>query len=455
MTMNKVLIASMEAIDFQRDSIFIKELALQFATARKDPSKDNLIRVEQAINGIVKRTVGMTIKFHFVKMGGINAYVMCASTDGAHAMNPDRVVERLSTFSGPVSEKELFKGEINLAKGTVSGILGELPMDVCFATEFLTLPNMQHVTPEEMAAVALHEFGHAFYFLRYLGKMVVSNVVVSEIVKKQQEGAPSSEIVEVVKVAEKKTGYRLKDLKTVDQSTDPVVIQQIVLASTIDSIRSELGTKFYDIRTFEFAADQFVARHGGASLIVSALDKMNRAYAKYTPEYRSGYDNLMMSLTSYMKMFISLSWRSIVAVGSGTGVFAATASVVGSLAVAVPLMAYGVYKVASRFWGRLDEGIYDPIPKRFEAMRRELIASSKADFLTPVQRADIIRQIDDIDKILGDLTKLTGFGPDMIRPWLDRIFTGKNTEQKFQLKLENLVNNRLFELSNKLQTKTV
>jgi len=104
-----------------------------------------------------------------------------------------------------------------------------------------------------------------------------------------------------------------------------------------------------------------------------------------------------------------------------------------------------------------DDGVYDPIPKRYEAMRRELIASSKDAFLTVKQRQEIINQIQAIDGILGEITRNSRgyFGPDVIVEYIAGIFNGRPAEQKFQRMLENLVNNRLFELSNQLQAKTV
>jgi hypothetical protein len=108
-------------------------------------------------------------------------------------------------------------------------------------------------------------------------------------------------------------------------------------------------------------------------------------------------------------------------------------------------------------FGKGDDGVYDPIPQRYEAMRRELISSSKDAFLSVKQRQDIINQIQAIDDILAPMRNgMKGyFGPDVVGEFIKGIFSGKPAEQKFQRMLENLVNNRLFELSNQLQAKTV
>jgi len=433
--MNKALVASLEAIDFQRESKLILEMSMHLDAALKNPSKDTFNAVSKALHKIAKRYTGMHFNFHFAPMGGPNAFVITPQADIASPMRPGEIATKVQRFGRPVSEQELFKGEVNIKTGKVSGIYSEIPVDVFTATEFFTMREMNGITGSHIAAILTHEMGHGFTYLRYLGKMVLSNVVVSEIVKRQHEGEADKIIQEVVKVAEQKTGYRLRDLSEINGSTDPLLIQQVVMAGMVESIRSELGTKFYDRRAFEFSADQFVARHGAGHLIVEALDAMYRVYPAYLKEYRGRTANIMASLVGYGK--VSLSTLAI-----GLGIFAANPiiALAGALFVFVTLL------------GEYDEGIYDPIPQRYEAMRRELIASSKDQNLSTRQRQEIITQIQSIDEILKSLTHSSYFGPDFVAAWVYGIFSGRPAEQKFQRQLEGLVNNRLFELSNKLQT---
>lgn len=433
--MNKALVASLEAIDFQRDSKLIAELGLQLDSALKDPSKDTFNTVSKALHKIAKKYTGMHFNFHFARMGGPNAFVIPPQADIASPMRPEEIATKVQRFGRPVSEQELFKGEVNIKTGKVSGIYSEIPVDVFTATEFFTMRGMAGITGEHIAAILVHEMGHGFTYLRYLGKMVLANVVVSEIVKRQHEGEDDKIVQEIVKVAAQKTGYRLRDLDEINRSTDPLLIQQVVMAGMVESIRSELGTKFYDRRAFEFSADQFVARHGGAHLIVEGLDLMYKQYPQYIKEYRGRTGNIVASLMGYGKTLLA-----VLAVGAGIFAAVPVVALAGALFVFITLM------------GEYDAGIYDPIPQRYEAMRRELIASSKDQNLSARQRQEIINQIMIIDDILKSLTHSAYFGPDFVAAWVYGIFSGRPAEQKFQRQLENLVNNRLFELSNKLQT---
>ena len=240
--MNTALTASMEAIDFQRDSTFLNEMAAQYDACLKDPSKDTFNKVSAALHKIAKLHTGMHFNFHFVRCGGPNAFVIPPQADIASPMRPEELATKVQKFGRPVSEQELFKGVVNIKTGKVSGIYSEIPIDVFVATEFFTDREMTNITGHHIGAVALHEIGHGFTYLRYLGNFVLSNVVISEITRRQHEGADDKMIQEIVKVAEQKTGWRLRDLGEINRSTDPLVVQQVVMAGMVESIRSELNT---------------------------------------------------------------------------------------------------------------------------------------------------------------------------------------------------------------------
>ncbi len=438
--MTNALVASMESIDFQRNSTLIKEMGMQYEACIRDPSKNTFNAASEALHKIAKKVTGMNFRFNFARMGGPNAFVIPPQADVASPMRPDELATKVKRFGRPVSEQELFKGTIDTKTGRVSGIYSEIPIDIFVATEFFTMPAMRDITGDHIAAIACHEMGHGFTYLRYLGRFVLSNIVIAEITRQQHEGASDTIVQDVVRVAEQKTGWRLRDLGEINGSTDPLVVQQIVMAGMIESVRSEMGTKFYDLRAFEFASDQFVARHGGALLIVEALDFMYRSYPSYIREYRGRLGNVMSSLTGYLTMFV------------------AALGVVGSIVIGfIPGAMVALLFVIMPLFGAVDDGVYDPIPQRFEAMRRELIASSKADYLSTKQRQEIINQIQTIDGILSGIKDKSrgAFGPEVLFEFVKGVFSGRPAEQKFQRMMENLVNNRLYELSNQLQTRVV
>lgn len=467
--MNKTLIASLESIDFQSNSTFLTEMAMQFDTLIAKPELEMFNKVAPVLSKITKKHTGMNCKFHFAKMGQPNAFVIVPTADIAAPMRPESIATKVKSYGRPVSEQELFKGIVDIKNAKVSGIYSEIPIDIFFAVELFTTRRLMDMGQNgyHIASTALHEIGHGFTYLRYLGNFVISNIVVAEITRRQHEGGDDKVIAEVVKVAEQKTGWRLRELGEINRSTDPLVIQQIVMAGMVTKIRSELGTKFYDRRAFEFAADQFVARFGGARYNVESLDIIYRAFPG-TAHYRSDLSNIMLSIQSYSAAIIKSLWYGVIAFPAAAtvataakttslimaGVSAATFGLPLAAAVAISLGVAGASLLFTMF-SNSDDGVYDKIPLRYEAMRRELIAYSKKTDLVPEQRQAIVDDIKVIDDILAGLSKGLWSHPSYLGNYLIDIFSGMKGQHKFQLQLERLVNNKMFELSNQLQSKTV
>lgn len=456
--MNKTLISSLESIDFQSNSTFLTEMAMQFDTLIAKPELEMFNKVAPVLSKITKKHTGMNCKFHFAKMGQPNAFVIVPTADIAAPMRPESIATKVKSYGRPVSEQELFKGIVDIKNAKVSGIYSEIPIDIFFAVELFTTRRLMDMGQNgyHIASTALHEIGHGFTYLRYLGNFVISNIVVAEITRRQHEGADDKVIAEVVKVAEQKTGWRLRELGEINRSTDPLVIQQIVMAGMVTKIRSELGTKFYDRRAFEFAADQFVARFGGARYNVESLDIIYRAFPG-AAHYRTDLSNIMLSILNYIKMLIGAGKDGGM---SGFAIFSLIASVSGAVVPAFVsgLVTAAVVTTASiliRMFTGADDGIYDSIPLRYEAMRRELIAYSKKTDLVPDQRKAIVDDIKVIDDILSSLSKGMWSNPLYLGSYLMDVFAGMKGQHKFQLQLERLVNNKMFELSNQLQSKTV
>lgn len=431
---------AMEAIDFQRDAALLKELSLHIATMQGTQDVNERLEILKRLDATAFHHTKMKFRFHLQSEKTPNACIIVAESNSAAPMRPNVVKEQLRKSGGICSEKEFFKGSVNLKTGQVSGIYSEIPLDIFFATGFL-IPTRKNTmfTPEEVAAVLIHEMGHGLMYLRYLGGYVISNIVIAEICRHLNDDADTEVVRNVIKVAEQKTGWKIKDMGTVDKNPDPLLVQQVVMAEMINSIRSDLGTRYYDARAFEFVADQFAARHGGAAHIVSALDRMYRDCG-YTPlEYSSRFAHFAAALATNATFTLGLigGWVTVGAtVAIAAGIVGALAGI--AMATAMTLIAGGE--------------IYDDIPNRFQAMRRELIASSKDQTLDQSTRVAIINEIEVIDKVMANITPVK-FGPAFFSLYFAGLFTGKTAQMKFMRQLEELANNRLFELSNQLQAK--
>lgn len=431
---------ALEAIDFQRDAMLLKELALHIAAMQGTQDTSERLEILKRLDATAFHHTKMKFRFHLQAEKTPNACIIVAESNSAAPMRPNVIRDQVRKSGGICSEKEFFKGSVNLKTGQVSGIYSEIPLDIFFATGFL-IPTRKNTmfTPEEVAAVLIHEMGHGLMYLRYLGGMVISNIVVAEIVRNINSDADVETVRKVIKVDEQKTGWKISDMGTVDKNPDPLLVQQVVMAEMISSIRSDLGTRYYDARAFEFVADQFAARHGGAAHIVSALDRMYRDCGWTPLEYSGRISHMVAALAnnSHAVVGAAITWMTA---GAGFAIVGLVVGVIVGVAFATALTAL------------VGGDIYDDIPNRFNAMRRELIASSKDQTLTKETRIAIIEEINVIDKVMENITPTT-FGPGFFSGFFAGVFTGKTAQMKFMRQLEELANNRLFELSNQLQAK--
>ena len=448
MSMNPHYQATMEAIDFQRDEMLLKELSMHVASLQGTQDTAERLAILKQMNATAFHHTGAKFTFHLLADKDPNAFIIVPDSNSAAPMRPEAVKETLRKSGGICSEKEFFKGSIDLRNGKVSGIYSEIPMDIFFSVAFLKpTPKNTMFTPEEVSAVLIHEMGHGVMYLRYLGGVVLSNIVIAEVCRLIQGGAEPIVVRDVLKVAEQKTGYRIKDLGTIDKNPDPLLIQQVVMAEMVERIRSDLGTRFYDARAFEFVADQFAARHGGASHIVMALDRMYRECGYRPLEYSGRFPQFLCALAESARTIITV-------VGGGIAVGAQSTVAMGVLAAMVGGGVTIVISIAVATLVTILGGgdIYDDVPNRFKAMRRELIASSKDQNIPQRMRLKIMQDIEMIDGVLKGVNENT-FGPGFFRNFFAGVFTGKTAQIKFMRTLEELANNRLFELSNQLQAK--
>lgn len=447
--MTPQLLAALEGIHFQRDSTLLPQLSLKTAALTSTRDIKERVSILAEMDKIAFKETGMLIKFHMTNERIPNACVLVPSSNSASPMAPEAISRKLSR-SAVQSEKEFFNGQVDLTTGRVSGVYSQIPIDVFISSRFFEpTPKGDYFAPEEIASILMHEMGHVLFYFRYLGGMVISNLVIAEISRKVLGNEDPVVVRKAIIAAEIKTGYRLKDLKVIDGKLDPIVIQQIVMAEAVEQIRSDLGSQFYDARAFEFSADQFVSRHGGGIWMARALDRMHRGYGRSVEFYspRVQFAGFMLSLLEHTGVILQVAMTGIIAGFTWGGVVGAGISVIG-------LSAYSMYNLVVNVFTVLmtEETSYDDVKGRFDAIRRELISFTKETDLTTAQRKALSEQLDEIAEIVGTTYKDT-LGPGFISRFFAGIINGRTAQIKFQQQLEEMGNNRLFELTNKLQSK--
>lgn len=267
---------ALEQVEFQ-DGSFFRELTAVFASLRK-------LKVKQVPDSGLYETLSTVIRKHtnlnvVTVDSPFGPAIQVPPVDRNHPLVHNHGMKLLSNASG----KELLRqaaggqalGEVNLRTGRVGGFWAELPASLLMPATLVS--NKELFTPEELAAITLHEVGHYFVYCEFLTHTLTTNAVLQEMTR-ELDGTNTLKERQVVLLAVK-DALKLKDLdaQLLAQTRNGKVIQAVVLTSVEKRLRSELGSSIYDFKGFEALADQYASRQGGGAALATALDKMHRA----------------------------------------------------------------------------------------------------------------------------------------------------------------------------------
>ena len=275
---------SVEAIRVQNPKFF-KELTKQFTKMREDAygsnRKSSLDRKQaQVIEDIVKKYTNINVLFYLPVLGTPNAYAVLPDLKANHAMFDYVRVYTYEEGDGILQRIRRGKmapfGTIDLEKGRVGGAWADIEMQTCVSRELLM---WKALTPAEVAAVYLHEIGHVFTYFELIDRSLVINQALDSTQRELLElddPIKKAEIIDGVA-----TFLEIKDIdsKTLVSSSAKVISQVILTRALVAKLpRHGGGGSLYDAVICEQLADQFAARQGAGRDLVTALDKMNKAY---------------------------------------------------------------------------------------------------------------------------------------------------------------------------------
>lgn len=166
------------------------------------------------------------------------------------------------------------KGWVNLKTGKVGGYFTQVR---CSIHVGLVMLSTTKFSVAEVAAVILHELGHAFTYFEYFGNIVRKSWLVDQASQSAVGIEPPEQKVKVIEEVERQLGIDSVDrtalINTPKQSRNQAV-EAVLIAEDLMNTRTESSTPYYDVRCVEQLADQFVAIHGGSVAQASALSKL-------------------------------------------------------------------------------------------------------------------------------------------------------------------------------------
>lgn len=173
----------------------------------------------------------------------------------------------------------VINGLVNEATGKVGGDFSKVPVNIEISLSLIG--HSSSFTPEESAAVIIHELGHTFSYFQFMGMCSYGAVLTGIAARDLLDSSSYKEREVIIKKLENTLG--IDKIIKLDQlvETPKPGIEVILLAEYVSRLPEKTLNLSYDVRGAEQQADTFVVRHGAAAAHASALDKFHREFGSY------------------------------------------------------------------------------------------------------------------------------------------------------------------------------
>lgn len=417
------LTLSQEAIDRQSGDMF-RELSETIEGMMQLTLVDQNDINQSRLTAVVRKYTGMEVTFSLVP-NTWDAYCHIVQVDRNHAFFHQRSVLICHHANNYKSTNTESVGHVDLKNGTVSGVFSKFPIKIGVGSLYITgMDGMADpFTAEEVAAILIHEIGHAFTTFEYLSRTVMTGLVIGSSVRATVGITDAQERSKIVMKAAKNADMKVDErfieetLKIHGENADVVI-----LSEHVRNLNTLSKTSIYDSRNCEQIADQFAVKHGAGGALGAALEKLHKY--SYDINYRSTF------------MFVTIEVMKIVAIMFfGVAVLLSGDLLLIGLALIVLLTGIPGAK------------LYDDPKDRLIFIKRQMIDDLKKlnhqEKKNAVVIADIVSAIEDLESRIDDVKDRKGLATafwDAVTPW------GRNREQqeaKAKL-LEDSLNNDLF-----------
>lgn len=424
---------SMEAITLQTNQRFPNQVTELFQKCLDTPDEASMLIQLDKLGQLTGDTTGIQVSFNFIAKQLIAGKYLCSIEPPAMAsMNPLRpkmaeVVASLD-YTHFVAD-ELIAGTIDLKNVRVTGFYRTIPFKVQFTPQMFD----GLLTARELTAVYLHELGHAWTILEFMGQTLITNTILAEAVGRINPDDTYERVFEIGKAAIIMAGGEVPE--TIEDLHHIVVCVQ---QGQERRIQSRVNSKFVGERLVERVADQFAARYMAGASLVTAFSKMERKRNFLVSH--TGYDPVWVGSIANVMSIISFPYGAVrsTAVKFTVGLIKGyRLSVGGTLLQALAMDGL-------RAAGQLVEA-ESPI-ERSHSIRRELVGFLKNNQLTDEMRRQILLDITTIDLELKNVHKYGDVMGKMFRGLYNKV-VGRADGVASATVQESLANNRLHEVS--------
>jgi hypothetical protein len=353
-----------ESIAFQSLNFF-KELTGIFA-AMQTLDKNKLVDSDEAAQllSIVKAHTNMRVAFH---LGNIDPSVEIPMVNKNNPLINQFIRNYVNSADGMrmINEADgLVRGSVNIVTGKVSGVFSEVASTINLPIKMFTKKDY---TPEEIAAVTLHELGHLFTYYEFMCRSVTTNQILAGLSKALDTTSVPQEREAILVSVKRALKLKDMDVKALSKTTNNKVVEVVVVSNVTKEVVSEIGSNVYDFNTWEYLADEYAVRHGASKHLATALEKIYRGM--WNIAFRGMASYLAMEAVKFIVIFAGL-----------------------------PMLAIYLFAMDST-----GDGTYDVPANRFKRIRNQVIENLKDKNLSKDDHERLTADIAAIDTILAEV----------------------------------------------------
>lgn len=355
----------------QTDFTLFKELTKRLGELRKDSSPAKV--KESGIDKLVFDHTGIKIKFGIHKSKQVNAYMMPPQIDRNHpfwAMGYSFPADPEQVKALGMGKKKPVEVWTNDADYTVGGTWSTVEIEIMILRGLM---NLKSISDAGVAAIFLHELGHAYTYFSLFGKLSRKNWLTTEAIKDILKVEDHEKRIQRLEMLEKDLDIDIKDKEKIIQSPDKMrgdLIETIVISELMQPSPTTSSHAGYDARNIEQIADQFAIFHGAGADLGQAMVEMYRGFGMV--EAKSNFTFVILEILKVVFMIVVTMHSPLYTI-----LF---------LLIAIP-----GYK------------IYDDPAARVELMRKQMVGQLKQLKDQPEMHKKIMEQLEVLESLKGAL----------------------------------------------------
>ena len=414
-----------ETIAFQKDSADIKaniekhiETIREYSAGREN-QREAIYR-SKAVSDLcayVKQRMGLNLRIPdnpknqgpaMLSPNIFGDHVFFSDDDLAMANAGYLDLDYYSKYIFKVLEQPFYEAGVDLKNCKFSGAFGALRADMLVPLEEFT--NRSILSASQLADVLLHEIGHLANTYIMIISFVRANQVINLIAKAGKHPG-KLEIVVARSAADIGVSEREKQI-IIESKGEKTLVAKIILDRIRARCKNEIGGDVYSSVSCEQMADQFAVRCGAGIGLVTALEL-----------YRKHYESEQSIVEKAAQLLILLI---------------------------LIMYTFGLFILLMIIGPERKDLIYDSDHFRYKRVRAQLIEKLKTIKMPSADKAELIEEIDGIEKIMHGADKDNGLF-EKLRTFLRSGYRSEKELEELQKTLEVLASNDLYVESTRLQ----